>query len=159
MDAERGLDLDTVSFVTVDLILALELFINMDLLSAETYGRSAEFCQYFEEIRQFLPSLVNRVALRDALTQLLLVLLKECANTFSTNEIYARSLAIFTQKTQDDLQTQRVLNGLGNDTPAMLFYTLTDRERLRFRVADYQDASLSLGMGETRGLPWMEGEI
>lgn len=39
----------------------------------------------------------------------------------------------------------------------MLFYVLTDRERLKLRVTDYQDTSLSLSLAGTRGLFWLDG--
>ena len=137
--------------------MALGLGYGTDLLDSANFGALGEFRQYFEEIREFLPSLANRVAGRDALTVLFVTLLGMCRDAFSGDEVYAQSLRIFTQKTPEDLQTQKVLNGLGNDTPAMLFYVLADRERLKFRVTDYQDTSLSLSLAGTRGLFWLDG--
>ena len=96
MDRSHSLDLDTVSFVTLNLILALGLYLDTNLLDLNNYQNAAEFYQYFEEIRQFLPSLANRVAVKDALTQLFVTLLEACKNTFGTDEIYAQSLLIFT---------------------------------------------------------------
>ena len=159
LDRAPCLDLDTVSFATASAVLALELNYNTDFLDLANHSAPEAFRQYFGEVRALLPALANRVAARDALTGLFLGLLGACAVVFPTNEVYGQSARVFAEKSPDELQTQRVLNGLGNDTPPMQFYVLEDRARLKFRVSDFQDSSQALRLGQARGVAWTEGYV